>query len=48
MQAPAPSWEETGLTVLAVGIVAAIAALLIRKVIIGFGSYAATSHSSLM
>lgn len=48
MQAPAPSWEETGLTVLAIGIVAAIAALLIRKVIIGFGSYAAASHSSFM
>lgn len=48
MQAPAPSWEETGLTVLAVGIVAAIAALLIRKVIIGFGSYVAASQSSFM
>ena len=48
MQAPPPSWEETGLTVLAVAIVAAIAALLIRKVIIGFSGYAATSHSSFL
>lgn len=44
----APSWEDSGLTVLAVGIIAAIAALLIKKVLVGFGGYTAASQSSFM
>ena len=41
------SWEETGLTMLAVAIVVAITALLLRKVMVGSASYEAASQSLL-